>query len=181
MSEPKSKAMLLSDAFGYLFAGEVLLLQRIARELPAGSIVVNLGSGTGTSSLAVIEANPDVVLYTVDISPGGPLGGLENEWNAFQNAGIPFKHQQILGDAIEVGRGWNKGKITLLIVDDDHSYDHVLEEVKVWKKHVDTGSLVLFHDYESANWADVVRVVDETMSEEEFVERVDTYALYRIR
>jgi len=154
-------ALDLSDAFGYLRSAEVDLLSRSVRRLKGSAIVVNLGAGTGTSSLTIVETRPDLAdtLWTVDISEGGPLGGLQNEVNAFFPTGLKMPHQ-ILGDSLTVGRLW-KDKIDFLMIDDDHSSEHLHEEIDVWCRHVRSGGRVAFHDYGSVFWPGVQSEVDD--------------------
>jgi len=158
-----SKAMELSNAFGYLFAEEVTFLQTLAYKIPKGGVCVNIGAGPGTSSLAILETRPDLTptFYTVDISTGGPLGGLQNEVNAFNNAGLTVPNQ-VLGDSKEVGKTWNK-QIDYLFIDGDHSWDGAKGDIDAWFPHLKPGAIVAFHDYDSVNWGDIKRLVDYTM------------------
>ncbi len=165
----------LIDAFGYLYKDEALLLQDVVKDLPERAICVNIGAGAGTSALAVIEKRPDLskTFFTIDINEGNtPLGSLEGEKNAFDNAKIE-KPWQILGDSKFIATTWNYGELDLLIIDGDHSYDGAKGDILGWEKHLKNGAFVFVHDYEAEVWPDVFTVVNELM-----LKNVNKYKLY---
>jgi predicted O-methyltransferase YrrM len=160
-----SKAHDLGNAFGFLFPEEIELLEKIAKELPAKAVVINIGAGVGTSSLTLAEQRADLKIYTVDISPGGPHGGLQNEVNAFANANLSGRlPTQVLGDSSAVGRSWSRGPADLVIIDGDHSDRGVRADIAAWLPHVKPGGLVAFHDYERDVWPAVQLAVDELLT-----------------
>jgi len=164
----KQNAFELAKAFGYLSHSEVVGIKAIATILPEGAVCVNLGAGSGTSSLAVCEDRPDLLatFHTIDISPSGPLGGLENERIAFKLGYIDGHPIQLLGDTIGFGKSWPKDKkIDYLFIDDDHSAEHLQEEIDVWLPLLADNAIVAFHDYGSVNWSGVKGVVDKMMVE----------------
>jgi len=174
----------LARTFGYMTEREVRLLQlasALHSEPKNGKqpIFVNVGSGSGTSAMAMREAAPDVYIYSVDISPGGPLGGFEGETTAFEQAGLtrPF---QILGDSRQVAAAWDKDEIELLFIDDGHLEHEIRGDIAGWLPHVAYGGIVLFHDYGSEFWPAVKQVVDELLADYLYVGRVDTLAAYEV-
>lgn len=178
------KALALCNAFGFLFPGELFLIQAIIQSLPADAVVVNIGAGVGTGSLGMVEMKPTIQAFTVDISAGGPFGGMENEINAFRSAELPCP-VQILGDSQEVWKSWpeisHDKKIDLLFIDGDHSAAGLQKDIDGWVPFVKTGGYVLYHDYQSVAWGDVTRVVDENMlgMEWQTVLVVDTLIAFR--
>lgn len=163
----KTTAYSLSDWLGYLSRGEVDFIKKLATDIKARNpVIVNIGAGAGTSGLAFREARPDADLYTVDISPGGPLGGLDSERNAFDGADLLYP-TQILGDSKEVGKEWRL-KIDLLFIDGDHTTDGVIGDIDAWIDHVKRGGIIVFHDYginDNNKWSNIKVVVDERMIE----------------
>lgn len=160
----KKTAHDLADWLGYLTREEVDILKKLSTDIKSKNpVIVNIGAGAGTSGLAFAEARPDADLYTIDISKGGPLGGLESERNAFKDADrmIPT---QLLGDSKEVGEDWSL-PIDLLFVDGDHSSEGVRGDIESWLPHVKRYGLIVFHDYENTKWGAVKKIVDELMSE----------------
>lgn len=153
----------LSDWLQYIYAEEVDLLQETAMKLPPNALSLNIGAGAGTTSLAVAEARPDVTIYSVDISPGGPLGGLEGERNAFDGAGI--KHpNQILGDSKKIGKEWQGDKFDMILIDGDHNEPGIRGDIEAWMPHLKPGGYVVFHDYTQPMWPAVKQVVDELIA-----------------
>lgn len=143
---------------------EVKLLQScvisIAKEKP---VLVNIGAGAGTSSLAMREVAPRAYLYSVDISPGGPLGGLEGERNAFKDAHLLYPIQ-ILGDSEDAAKYYanNIGlEIDLIFIDDGHLEKDVVRDIASWIPYLKRNGATIFHDYGAERWPDVKKVVDE--------------------
>jgi predicted O-methyltransferase YrrM len=158
------KAIELAKAFGYMTEGEVKLLQScvisINKEEP---VLVNIGAGAGTSSLAMREVAPKASLYSVDKSPGGPLGGLEGERNAFKDAHLSYPIQ-ILGDSEDAAKYYanNIGlEIDLIFIDDGHMESDVIRDIASWIPRLKRYGAIIFHDYGAERWPDVKKVVDE--------------------
>ncbi len=177
---PEQKALKLACAFGFLFPHECYALYAVARSLPQKGRVVNIGVGAGTSSLAIKEANPSLEVFSVDISEGGPFGGMQNEVNAFNDAGmgnlLPY---QILGDSKAVGKVWNRGLLDFILVDGDHSYEGCKGDILSWLPHLRPGGVIAFHDYQRDVWPDVQRAVDENTKGFHLVAHVDTLMILR--
>lgn len=156
------KAFKLADAFGYLRREEVVLLQRCADALPPSPTIINIGAGAGTSALTFAEKRPDAHVITVDISPGGPLGGFEGERNAFDNAKMEYP-EQILGDSGAIGKSWDRGLVDMVFVDGDHSTKGVERDIAGWLHHIKVGGIIAFHDY-GERWPRVVEVIDRLVA-----------------
>lgn len=177
----ESKAHELGKAFGFLYQGEITFLKDLVKDLPWGANVINFGAGVGTSALAMIEERNDLRVTTIDISSGGPNGGLENERNAFENAKMKkLLPAQILNDSADQGRKWI-GKVWMVFVDGDHSPQAVEDDIDAWLPHVLDGGIMAFHDYSSDTWPAVKEVVDRKMLGYTQIGVVDTIAAYRIK
>lgn len=172
----------LSNAFGYLSLKEVRAIYTLAKGIKTlNPTFVNIGAGSGTSGLAMAEIRPDADIFTIDISDGGPLGGLENERNAFLNTGLTVPHQ-ILGTSHEIATKWST-LIDFIFVDDGHTEPDVRGDIESWLPYIRDGGVMAFHDYRSGihqNWPAVKRVVDELMSGYEVVLHEDAIIAYRI-
>jgi len=174
----KNKSKELRDAFGMLWQGELDALKQVAEGC---QIIVNIGAGVGTSGLAFREvAGESATIYTVDISEGGPTGGMENERTAFADTGMTLPIQ-ILGDSAEVGRAWDKGQVDLVFVDGDHSPDSVRADIHAWLPWVKNGGIIVFHDYNDGVWQGVKGVVDELMVGYEPILHVENLIAYRVQ
>ena len=165
-------ALALCNAFGFLYGGELALLQAIAQSLPDDAVAVQIGAGVGTASLGIVEMHPSLKMYTVDISEGGPFGGLENERNAFSGTGLPLP-KQILANSQTAWKDWNDGPIDLLFIDADHELPGVELDTLGWTPLVKVGGYALFHDYSSNNWPKVADTVDRLMVGPEWEEVLD--------
>jgi predicted O-methyltransferase YrrM len=174
----KTTAYSLSDWLNYLTRDEVDELQRIAKKPRKKTpTIVNIGAGAGTSGLAFAEARPEADLYTIDIRPSGPLGGLEGERNAFNDAGL-LHPTQILGDSKEVGVDWQL-PVDVLFVDGDHSESGIRGDIEIWLPHVKRNGYIIFHDYNLSKWGYVKLVVDELMSKYHIVSEVDRIIVFK--
>lgn len=160
MERVKHTAETLAKAFGYLTIKEVRALKTLAAACKGlKPIAINVGAGSGTSSLAFREGNDALEIYTVDISPGGPYGGLENERQIFEDAGLRVPHQ-ILSDSGDAAKIWGNGKPSLIFIDDGHDAADIIRDIESWFPHLRDFGFIAFHDYGSNNWPDVKKVVD---------------------
>ena len=175
-----SYAINKAQAFGYLSVWEVMALQLSANLLPKDKhpIIVNFGAGSGTSGLAFAEARPDAVIYTIDISEGGPEGGLMNEINAFNETDLKLP-TQMLGSSSDAGERWGRGLVDYVFVDGAHDEEQVRKDIVAWKKNLITGGIMAMHDYTSPNWPDVKVVADELLAGWDVIMQVDTVKVFR--
>ena len=177
------KALELANAFGFLYPAELFLIQAIAKSLPSDAVMVCIGVGTGTGSLGMVEIQPEAKVYSVDISEGGPNGGLKNERNAFENSGLPIP-TQVLGNSQIVHQSWPEISgnlpIDLLFIDGDHAETALQGDIDGWTPYVKPGGYVLYHDYQSEFWGGVTKVVDANMKRGwRFVHKVDTIIVFQ--
>lgn len=153
---------------GYLTTREVEALKQIARLLPRGAVCVNIGSGAGTSVIALLEERPDITIYDVDLT-------LENGKAQLRETGFMDAAQlkRIEGDSKAVGRAWAAGALDYLFIDGDHSAAGIQGDYEAWLCHVKPGGFVAVHDYwpypadhalaGRLDWPDVARVTDAVM------------------
>lgn len=184
--KPALHALDLGRSIGYMYPYELLLMTSIVRSLPEGAVIINIGAGSGTSAIAMLEARPDLAAttYTVDIrDDDNPFGGLMNERNAFKTM-LPdqqLPHQKKI-DSSQAGREWpDDAPVDFCFVDGDHTNNGVTKDILAWKPHVKHGGFMMFHDYQHGFWPDVKFVVDEQMKDDILVAVVDISALFMIR
>jgi predicted O-methyltransferase YrrM len=176
----------LSDWLNYLSRNEITLLKNVARSFKYPPIVVNIGAGAGTSGLAFIESRDDIYMYTVDISQGGPLGGLDSEKNSFEAAGVENRGNftRILGASHDVAQKWKKiaihPKVDIVFVDDGHMEDDVRGDIEGWLPLIREGGVILFHDYTSERWPAVRKVVDELMAGKKQIAHADRVIAFEV-
>jgi hypothetical protein len=170
----------IAEAFGYLTEAEVDGTKEIVRNLPENSMVVVIGVGAGTSSVAIAEEREDLHLISVDISVGGPFGGLENERNAFELRGLNMlgRHEQVLADSKEHAKRFAH-EVDFVFIDGDHSYEGCMGDIQGWFKHVKKGGYVAIHDYGGDNWPMVEKATDEFFDGHEPVLLNDSLIVFR--
>lgn len=173
----------LVEREGYLSIGEVTALKNLAAYLPRDAVAVNIGSGMGTSALALLELKNDLYVHSIDIEDESHFGSLRREREALQEAGLwdPSRINQIHGDSREVGKTWEHGPIDLVFVDDGHCYEHVKGDIETWLPYIRDGGLMFFHDYKGQYDIGVSQAVDELMTGYERVTHVDTLVAFRIK
>lgn len=171
----------LRRAFGYLFPNELPLLKSLPYLVAQSPCVaVNIGAGSGTSGLALLETRDDLILHTVDITDAdSPFGCLHAEREVCQAAGYGeflgvrwFQHHM---DSKLLCRQWTK-PVDVLFIDGDHSYEGAVGDIIGWMPHVREGGFVAVHDYRKQDvprpndgqvrpheleWPEVDRAVDE--------------------
>lgn len=158
-----SKAKETARAFGYMTEAEVDALQACVKWIQKNEpTIVNVGAGAGTSGLAIVEANPDANVFTVDVSSGGPFGGIENEVNAFKGTGLPLP-VHIRMASHRAAKFWNYGEIDLIFIDDGHLEPEIRGDIEGWLPWMVKGGLMCFHDYGSPKWPDVKYMVDQLL------------------
>lgn len=175
-------ALKLATAIGFLYPWEVLTIQVFTRGLPLNAVLVNIGAGAGTSSLAMTEARMDLIpnIYSIDIQrEDNPRGSLVSEQHAFAQYNTPLIHQ-IHGDSYDVGLAWDKGPVDMVFVDGDHSAKSVERDIQAWLPQVKEGGFMLFHDYNNSVFYAMKPVIDRMMAKHELIMVVDTVAVFRI-
>lgn len=175
------------DWTNYLTHSEVDALQEMARSLPEGAAIVNIGAGNGTSGLAFMEARSDLRLFTIDIQrESSPFGCLEGEEAVFRGAGFwgDPRHTQIHGDSKAVGVTWPHGLVDLVFVDGGHQYHEAKGDIEIWLERIRPGGIMAVHDYEKTvkAWIGVNQAVKELLvGKFGQVARVDSLIAFRVK
>lgn len=154
-------------SYHYLFPAELPALKMLAISLPSDSLVVNIGSGSGTSGLAFMESRPDLFLLTIDIENNdSPLGSLYSERDVMNKAGfggeLGGRWVQIHGDSSTLGRAWQAGALThfpldiangwlkpphMVFIDGDHSYEGCKADIEAFFPLLLPGGILAVHDF----------------------------------
>ena len=171
----------LRRAFGYFFPNELQLLKALVYMVHTSPVVVvNIGSGAGTSGLAFLETKDDVILHTIDITDASsPFGCLHAEREVFQAAGyghlLNARWFQIHDDSKEVAKRWACGQADIVFIDGGHEYHEAVGDITGWLPHVRKGGYMAIHDYKKGNippttdgphpmvWEGVDKAVDELL------------------
>lgn len=171
---------ILSDWQGYLKHAEIDAIKRVVRGIAATPfIVVKIGAGAGTDSLAILEERPDAIIFSVDInSDNDPV--YTNEHLRLKEAGLDHTGRviRIWGNSSDVCKQWPI-EIDFLFIDGDHTLAGCLADIDGWLPYVTRGGIVGFHDYGSIHWMDVKRAIDDRMKTYPIIEQVDTIIIFR--
>lgn len=160
----KHTAAELAKWQGYLSPAEVEMVKEMTRLLPEEALVVAIGAGAGTHTLAMLEVTNNITIFSIDIAAGEqPEYTNEHlrlaEWGYDKTGNVI----RIWGDSKVVGKRWPIG-VDMLFIDGDHSSDGVRGDILEWVRHVGSRGLLLFHDYGSPRWPAVKDAVDELIA-----------------
>lgn len=173
----------VQKSFHYLFPQELPALQVLVAQLPPNPLVINIGAGSGTSGLAIMEVRPDVSLVTIDIeNSDSPLGSLYSERSVMREAGFGDQYDvrwsQLHMDSKLAGRTWiisGERNPNMVFIDGDHSYEGCKGDIEAWLPHIVEGGIIAVHDYlkgdllpdpngpHPMNWPGVDRAVQEIL------------------
>ena len=173
----------LIEREGYMTIEEAVALKDLATTLPENPRVLNIGSGMGTSALALLEARDDLYIHSIDTEDDSHLGSLRREREALQEAELWDTHRikQIHGDSREVGKTWFNGNLDMVFVDDGHYYEHVKGDIETWLPFIRNGGLMVFHDYKGQYDMGVGAAIDELMTDHKRVAHVHTLVAFEIK
>lgn len=153
----------------------LLLLQSLKRRdaevLEIGTLF-GLG-GAVLHRLAGVEAG-DVALTVIDPLDGYYGKGAKDPYTGapisestlrknFKTLGVPKKHYRIIkrfSEDAEAIREAGDRQYDYLLIDGDHTYEGVKRDFEAYGPMVREGGLVLFDDYDTAEWPDIADYVD---------------------
>lgn len=151
------------NIFTHMTWNERLLLYKLSLLLPKKSVLVEIGSYLGASSvfLATAAEENNSILYCIDTWKNDAMSeGTRDTFGEFLRNTEPLKFsiRPLRGKSEEVAKTF-KENIDLLFLDGDHSYDAVRADAELWIPKMNHGGIIIFHDY---GWAEGVRrVVNE--------------------
>lgn len=165
-----------NDIPGYMTEAEVNKLHEIASQLENNSIIVEIGSWKGKSTVALAEAVKDknCTIFCIDLwNNDNMFMESEDIFPAFlENVKpydfvIPIKSNSKYAEVIV-------NQIDLLFIDGDHSEEGVRADIDKYSKYLKPGSYVLFHDY-GGYWTGVSKAIsdsgiDKKLTEDIFLE-----------
>jgi predicted O-methyltransferase YrrM len=198
--------MLVADAIAasrnseaLLSAGEQTLLYQLAREVPAGGTIVELGSWMGGSTIMLAAGSlsgPRAKVSAVDcfalisetsleyadrVPEEGPDYFARFQSN-IRRAGVESVVEPIRSLTTPAARAWQGPPIDLLFIDANHYYEDVARDFIEWAVHCAVGSICVFHDYERIGAPGVRKFVDRAIARGllKDVEFVDSIAYGRL-
>jgi len=151
----------------------------LIRELPLdpAAKVADVGCGSGTVALALLEERHWIKVWSVDV-----VDENVHRWTraVLENTGVPVEAcwTGIAGDAVTAAAAFEDGYFDAAVLDVGHDYEDAVAELAAWLPKVKAGGLVVKHDYDPVEEAPEVYpgvklAVDEAVErgEMEIVER----------
>ena len=158
---------LTAEIEGWLSNAEGELLYLLAKEVPSGQAIVELGSWKGKSTVWLdkgAQSGQGNTVYSIDPHRGSETHvseGEEDTYGRFLNnptkAGVKEIVVPLVAASHQVAKGWQK-EVGLLWIDASHRYEGVKRDFLSWKPHLASAAVVVFHD---CNQPGPARVVDE--------------------
>lgn len=180
----------LEQLEGYLWPREGGLLLRLASTVPAGQVIVELGSFKGKSACYLArgsKAGASVPVYCVDVWEASDQEfarhferaamfadeTIRETWERqIASARVKSIVHPIKGHTGDTAVGWTR-PVGLLFVDADHAYEACRRDTLAWVPHLAPGAWIAWHDYGNTRFPGVARFVDE------FVPTIDAVQVVR--
>jgi predicted O-methyltransferase YrrM len=142
---------------GYLRNYEKTILYMIAKEITVEGNILEIGSYYGLSSLMLLEGNKkSKVRGKVYLIDPNPQPSKEKFLKNLKSYGFD-KEVVLLDTKSEHAHSELKKEFRTIFVDGDHSYLAVKKDIKLCKKTLRPGGIILFHD---AGWTDVKKAIE---------------------
>ncbi len=151
---------------GLTKVSELALLERLARGMPAGAAVVEIGSFRGRSTLAIaagLAESGGARLVAVDTFAGDP-GWAERDEPADaratfdrNTAGIPFL-EVVQDESVAAAARFEDASLDWIFIDALHDYASVVADIRAWAPKLRPGGLLSGHDWGRAGVTDAVLV-----------------------
>lgn len=165
---------------GYLTESEVTALKELAGSLPPNPVLVNIGAGAGTSTIAFLEERQDLIAFSIDLLTT-QSEVTTNEHLRLAEMGLTHRVIKIWGDSKMVGKSWPSWwKVDCVFVDGDHTHDGLAGDILAWESLVKLGGVMVFHDYTRHHHPDVKPTVDEMMKPYKQLWWVDTTIAFEL-
>lgn len=121
-------------------------------------VIVNIGAGLGTSTLAILEASPRAFIFEIDrkLRPEA----IKN----IQEAGFSGQNRvvRIIGNSWDIGENWPY-QADMIFVDGAHYDEAVIADIEAWFPKLKPFGYILFHDYNHPNVPSLTAIVNQRM------------------
>lgn len=161
---------------GNVRVSEVGILSALATESRDNSILFEIGTFDGRTTLNLALNSPaSCHVHTLDLPPDHgtqynlaagerhmvekPRSGVRYEANRANYPVAVGKIHQLLGDSATFDYSKYQGACSLVFVDGSHSYDYVISDTRAAINMVESGGVVVWHDY--GVWEDVTKALEE--------------------
>jgi precorrin-6B methylase 2 len=149
----------LAEKYKMLSPDEVDLIKSCMARLPERPKIINIGANIGTSTCAMLEANKNAYIFSLDTKP------CFEERAHLKQCGLPVGQVvRILGDSTKIDTELWPFLVDMVFVDGGHTIEAVTADCENWKPF--TRQFMLFHDYNHPNYTkNGVNEFDDTVDE----------------
>lgn len=142
-----------------LSVDEVEAIHKVVKSIRVDNpVAVNIGAGVGTSTIAMLEASPNIYVFEVDKK----LRGVAIKHLAAAGFATQNRVSRVIGNSWDVGANWPY-QVDLVFVDGAHHDEAVMADIDTWLPKVKPFGYMLFHDYHHPNVPGLTRIVDQRM------------------
>lgn len=144
-----------TDIPGFMAEADLKVMEQLAREVPAGGAIVEVGSWLGQSTWCWAASAPLATIYAIDLwrwmpkdytGPGAPLPAKADPFALF--SANTAEHNNIVPLRRESSGGaWNNGPVDLVFIDAMHQDPWVTNDVTFWEAHVKPGGIICGDDF----------------------------------
>lgn len=166
MEEIQSIKQFVCEIRGWLSDREGEFLYSLAKQVPRGRVIVEIGSWQGKSTIWLAKgslAGNKNSVYAVDPHCGDETHLSEGEANTedifrenIHKAGVDHIVVPLVMKSEEAVRGWRKD-IGLLWIDGSHEYEDVKRDFQLWEPYLRHRSFIAFHDRDHPGPLKVIR------------------------
>jgi hypothetical protein len=149
----------LAQKHHMLSVEEVDLIKSCVAQLPRNPKIINIGANIGTSTCAMLEANSNAFVFSLDSKP------CPEEKENLIKCELPANQVlRVLGDSTKIDTRFWPFFVDMVFVDGSHTIDGVTRDCENWKPF--TRQFILFHDFEHPNYIkNGVNEFDDTVME----------------
>ncbi len=166
MNDVDKVIQLTNGIDGWLSDSEGELLYELAKKVPSGQAIVEIGSWNGKSTVWLAkgtEAGQRNKVHSIDSHSGSKAHISEGETNTYPvfinnltKAGVQDIVVPLVKTSAEALKRWREG-IGLLWIDATHEYEDVKRDFLSWEPYLLPGARVAFHDCDQVGPAQVVK------------------------
>ena len=145
--------------------------QRVAKSEGHTFHIVEVGSWKGASAIAMAKVNHRVRVTCVDTWQGSSSdhtlvrASEEDVYSAFyenlKNSGVFSQISVRPGKSTDVAKDWDGGKVDMIFIDANHTYEAVKEDIAAWWPLLMPDGVMIGHDYRTTNFPGVDKAVHE--------------------
>lgn len=148
----------LSKQYGMLSRDEIDLIKQCVKSLSSPKpIIVNIGANVGTSACAMLEANRECFIFSIDKHP------CPEERNNLVACGLPAnKVVRILADSTRIDTAHWPCRVDLVFVDGSHTTEAIEKDTLNWQHLTDC---MIFHDVYHPNLPEATPLVNRLMKD----------------